>query len=73
MTTADHDSATNAPACPDSNGHQAILVGAERLLADTADAITPGTPARDLLACLTRYRTHLSALAAAIRAAANQP
>jgi hypothetical protein len=43
MTLADHDSAATAPAYLGSNGHQAVLAGAERLLADTADTITPGT------------------------------
>ena len=48
-------------------GMAAALAAAERLLAGTADAITPDTPARDLLTCLTSYRAHLSALAAATR------
>ena len=41
------------------------LSAASRLLESTAEAIGPDTPASDLLTCLTRYRTHLSALVTA--------
>jgi hypothetical protein len=51
-------------------GTASALAAAEWLLAGTADAITSDTPAHDLLACLTRYRAHLSALAAATRGTA---
>jgi hypothetical protein len=43
------------------------LSAASRLLASTAEAIGPDTPASELLACLTRYRAHLSALVTASR------
>ena len=52
-----------------ADGQQAALTAAERLLAGTAEAIGPGTPAPDLMACLTRYRAHLSALTTTTRAA----
>ncbi len=51
--------------------HQTALAAAEHLLTTTADAITPGTATAELLACLTRYRAHLSALVAASKPAAN--
>jgi len=40
------------------------LAAARQFLAATAEAITPDTPARDLLACATRSRAHLAALVA---------
>jgi hypothetical protein len=46
---------------------QSALAAAERLLADTADAVNPGTPARELLEFVTSYRAHLADLAAACR------
>lgn len=48
-------------------GLDATLLAAEQFLADTAEAVNPGTPARELLGYATRYRAHLSALAAACR------
>jgi len=45
------------------------LSAAIRLLASTAEAIGPDTPANELLAYLTRYRAHLSALVTASRPA----
>ena len=43
------------------------LRAAERFLADTAEAITPETPPRDLLRYAGLYRAHLAALVAATR------
>jgi hypothetical protein len=53
--------------CADSaplSRREPALSAARRFLAETAETITPDTPAGELLACLTRYRAHLSALAA---------
>jgi hypothetical protein len=44
---------------------EGALAAARQLLASTAEAITPDTPARELLACLTRYRAGLADLAEA--------
>jgi hypothetical protein len=44
---------------------EAALAAATQFLADTAEAITPGTAPADMLSCLTRYRAHLAALVAA--------
>ena len=72
MTTA--SPTATALASPDTAKRQhAALIAAERLLADTAEAINLGTPAADLLACLTKYRAHLSELAAATRATVGGP
>ncbi len=53
------------------------LAASRQLLAETVDAINPGTPAVELLACLERYRAHLGALLAivpsSINAAADDP
>ena len=43
----------------------AALAAARQLLAETVEAVNPATPARDLLACLTRYGARLSAIIAA--------
>lgn len=48
----------------DGTGLAAALVAARELLISTVDAINPGTPARDLLACLARYRAHLATVVA---------
>ena len=44
---------------------EAPVDAARRLLAETAEAVTPATAAADLLSCLTRYREHLAALVTA--------
>jgi|GEM_PF-3564078 len=41
---------------------ETVLAAARQFLAETADAITPGTAQAELLDCLTRYRAHLAAL-----------
>ncbi len=46
---------------------RSALRTAEDFLADTAEAITPETPARDLLRYAGLYRSHLAALVAAAR------
>jgi anti-sigma regulatory factor (Ser/Thr protein kinase) len=40
------------------------LSAVREFLAATVDSINPGTPARELLSCLVRYRAHLSAIVA---------
>jgi hypothetical protein len=50
----------------------ATRAAAEQLLTSTADMVNPATSAPDLLACLTRYRAHLSALVAATKPATTQ-
>ncbi len=48
-------------------GRESALVAAERFLAETAEAVTPDTPAPALLSYAARYRSHLAALVAASR------
>ncbi len=48
-----------------SERQQTALAAARELLTSTVEAINPGTPARELLACLTRYRARLADLVAA--------
>jgi len=45
-------------------GEPAALSAARHFLAGTAEAITPDTPAPELLACLAGYRAHLAAVVA---------
>jgi len=45
--------------------HDATREAAEQFLTSTVDAVNPAASAPDLLACLTLYRAHLSALLAA--------
>lgn len=48
-----------------SERQQTALAAARELLTSTVEAINPGTSARELLACLTRYRAGLADLVAA--------
>jgi hypothetical protein len=63
-----------SPAISDARGdlperRVSVLSAASRLLVSTAEAISPDKPASELLACLTRYRAHLSAVVTACRPA----
>lgn len=58
-------SSRRSDSVPGRSGPQSLLADAEQLIAGTADAMNPATPAPVLLACLAQYRAYLVALVTA--------